>query len=163
MFVFFQRMEEMESYYPNYYANRKSQKRHLINNHTHHRHNLHNDKNHNNKLTIKKKKKHIDDENQALNTIKLEAKWSKQVIHYSKDTQMIYASISRNLQPILNASVRALIHRPTGDYISLELYDNGLNADRYANDGVYTRYFSNFNSNGVYFARVIIYTNFNLI
>lgn len=33
---------------------------------------------------------------------------------------------------------------------------SGLNADRYANDGVYTRYFSNFNENGVYSGRVTI-------
>lgn len=91
----------------------------------------------------------------APDTIKVEAKWSKVEIDYSEHTQTIYASVSKNLQPILNGSVRAIIYRPTGDYIPLELYDNGLNADRYANDGVYTRYFSNYNENGVYYARVI--------
>ncbi len=131
VFVYFQRLEEMQSYYPNYYSNRNSQKRRV--------------------------KKESENELNTHSSIKFDAKWSKKVIHYASDTQMIYASVSRNLQPVLNATVRAIIHRPTGDYITLELYDNGLNADRYAYDGVYTRYFSNFNANGVYFARVNIF------
>ena len=130
VFVFFQRFEELQSYYPNYYASKKFDKRE----------------------TKKRLKKNAVAA--AHDAIQFDAKWSRQSIYYPSDSQVVYASISRNLQPIINATVRAIIYRPTGDYISLELYDNGLNADRYANDGVYTRYFTNFNFDGVYFARV---------
>ena len=61
----------------------------------------------------------------GVDVVKLEAKWAKTEVDYPADTQILYASVSRNLQPILNASVRALVHRPSGDYISVELYDNG--------------------------------------
>ncbi len=127
VFVYFAKVREMNSYYPNYYSNRLAG------------------------LVQKRKKRSM----KSLDVVKVEAKWARATIEYPKNTQVIYASVSRNLQPILNASVRALIYRPSGDYISLELYDNGLNADRYADDGVYTRYFSNYNVDGVYFARVI--------
>jgi hypothetical protein len=90
------------------------------------------------------------------NEIRLEGKWKLDVVNYPKQTQqIIYASLSKGLKPILNASVKAFIYRPSGDVLSLELKDNGLNADRFKNDGIYTRQFSNFNLNGTYFARVI--------
>jgi len=40
-----------------------------------------------------------------------------------------------------------------------ELYDDGLHADRYKDDGIYTREFSNFNMNGQYYARVSFRSN----
>ncbi len=132
VFVYFSKVREMNSYYPNYYSNRLAS---------------HAQKRDTNFKRSKRSTKIID-------VIKLDAKWALSTVEYPKDTQIIYASVSKNLQPILNASVRAIIYRPKGDYISLELFDNGLNADRYADDGVYTRYFSNYNVDGIYFARV---------
>jgi hypothetical protein len=89
-------------------------------------------------------------------TIRLDAQWRRMTISYPQ-SQVIYASVSKGLKPILNASVRALIFRPGGDVLSLELHDNGLNADRFKHDGVYSRSFSNFDRNGVYHARVLIF------
>lgn len=91
--------------------------------------------------------------------LRIEAKW-----HWSKITwtasstpvQKIYVSLSKGLKPILNATVKAHIFRPSGDLIELMLYDNGLFADRFKNDGIYSRYFSSFNQDGNYFAIVII-------
>ena len=103
VFVYFKQPQAINSYYPNYYSNRIS---------------LIRQKNH------KRSKKSVDT-SKTIDTIKLDAKWSKTEVNNPADTQIIYASVSKNLQPILNASVRALIYRPTGDYISLELYDNG--------------------------------------
>jgi hypothetical protein len=89
-------------------------------------------------------------------SIRLEARWRRVTISYPQN-QIIYASVSKGLKPILNASVRALIFRPDGEVLRLELHDNGLNADRFKNDGVYSRQFSSFNTNGVYHARVYFY------
>jgi hypothetical protein len=88
--------------------------------------------------------------------IKVEATWSKEIIKYP-EMQAIYVSLSKNLKAIINASVRAVILRPSGDYVTVELYDNGNNADRFKDDGVYTRYFTNYNMNGIYSARVLNY------
>jgi hypothetical protein len=70
--------------------------------------------------------------------------------------QKLFVSLSKGLKPILNATVKAFIHRPSGDVIELNLYDNGLFADRFRNDGIYSRYFSNFNQDGNYFAIVSV-------
>jgi hypothetical protein len=86
-------------------------------------------------------------------SIRVDARWRRVTISYPQ-SQMIYASVSKGLKPILNASVRALIFRPGGDVITLELHDNGLNADRFKNDGIYSRQFSSFHLNGIYHARV---------
>jgi hypothetical protein len=82
-----------------------------------------------------------------------EGKWSKSVINFP-ETQVIFAKISRGLKPILNATVKAHIYRPTGDFISIELFDDGLYADRFKDDGIYSRYFTNFNMDGPYYAQV---------
>ncbi len=88
-------------------------------------------------------------------SISIDARWSKPTVYYP-ETQTIYASVSKDLQPILNASVTALILRPSGDYVSVQLFDNGLNMDRTANDGIYTRQFTSFTKNGIYLGRVIL-------
>ena len=85
------------------------------------------------------------------------------------EPQIIFAKISRGLKPILNATVKAHIYRPTGGIISIELFDDGLYADRFKDDGIYSRHFTNFNTDGEYFARVSLeyffykteYFNFN--
>lgn len=130
VFVLFERHHESMSYYPNYYSDRIIDKR-----------------------SLSKKKKFASNSKPKAGMIMIDARWSKEYINYP-DTQVIYASISKDLQPILNASVSASILRPSGDYVSVELYDDGLNSDRFANDGIYTRQFSKFDTNGVYFGRV---------
>lgn len=123
--IFFHQMDDDSSYYSNYY-----------------------DRDDNKKKRIKKQTLHNVQSN-----IKIDARWQRDVVNYPQ-RQIIYASLSRGLKPILNASVKAIIYRPSGDYISLELNDNGLGADRFKNDGIYTRYFSNFITDGLYYARV---------
>ena len=131
IFVFYQANEDAQTYYPNYYNNNNREfKKHR-----------------------RRKKKDIDLLETELDLIKVDAKWSNQVLEYPQ-SQVIFAAVSKDLKPIINASVKALIYRPSGDQITLELHDNGLNADRSANDGIYSRYFSNFNLNGHYFGRV---------
>lgn len=52
-------------------------------------------------------------------SVKIDARWSKEKIRYSKDTQTLYASISRGLKPIINATVKAFVFRPSGDYVEI--------------------------------------------
>ena len=68
--------------------------------------------------------------------------------------QVLYVAVSKGLKPILNATVKAYIHRPSDDIIELNLLDNGIFADRFKNDGIYSRYFTSFNLDGKYFAMV---------
>jgi hypothetical protein len=133
VFVLFQSNEASISLYPNYYSERIFERR-----------------------RSPKKKKFIPSNKPGF--ISIDSRWSKEIVSYP-DTQIIFASVSKDLQPILNATVNARILRPSGDYISLQLYDDGLNSDRIANDGIYTRQFSGFNLNGVYFARVKLIIN----
>ena len=136
VFVYFKMNED--NYYPNYYNN--------YNNHF--RGFLHNKR-------LKKRGEGLDGKKLEKSAIKIDARWAEKDLDYQQQRhQVIFASFSKDLNPILNASVKAVIYRPSGDSISLELHDNGLNADRSANDGIYSRYFSNFNINGNYFARV---------
>lgn len=85
--------------------------------------------------------------------IRIEAKWSKPILNFPTP-QHIHVSLSKGLKPILNATVQAVIYRPSGDYVTIKLHDNGLNADRFKDDGIYTRDFSNFDLNGTYYGRV---------
>jgi hypothetical protein len=92
-----------------------------------------------------------------IGTIKCEAKWSQRVVYYP-ETQKLFVKLSAGLRPILNATVAASIFRPSGDYQVLELNDNGLNADRYKDDGVYSAQFTSFSLNGSYHARIYVKT-----
>lgn len=125
-------------------------------------------------LSVLKSKKrryadHLDDEEDhehdrpisadfGASALRIEAKWQRTRVQWPSDAdttpQKLFVSLSKGLKPILNATVKAFIHRPSGDVIELNLYDNGLFADRFRNDGIYSRYFSNFNQDGNYFAIV---------
>ena len=98
-------------------------------------------------------KKRIKRQNTYINEIKAEAKWEHQVLD-TPSSQIIYLALSLGNKPILNAVVTAQIFRPSGDSITLNLLDNGINADRFKDDGVYSRFFSNFNMDGDYYAKV---------
>ncbi|CAF0782079.1 unnamed protein product [Brachionus calyciflorus] len=105
-----------------------------------------------------KKRRLRESESLLHNEIKVEAKWLQLVLN-EPSMQILFLSLSLGNKPIVNASVKATIYRPIGDSFNLQLYDDGLNADRFQNDGVYSRYFSNFNSDGKYFAKIEIATN----
>ena len=135
-YVFFYFFVDETSYYSNYYDRedfRRRRRRRNI---------LHGDQKENNEFS------------NFQSSIRVEAKWLKTIVYYPQ-TQAIYASVSKGLKPILNASVKVYIYRPSGgDVVSLELHDNGLNADRFKNDGIYSRQFSSFNADGLYHGRV---------
>ncbi|XP_006898445.1 PREDICTED: calcium-activated chloride channel regulator 1 [Elephantulus edwardii] len=67
---------------------------------------------------------------------------------------IVYASIRQGAKPILRASVTALIESVNGKTITLELLDNGAGADATKNDGVYSRYFTAYDTNGRYSLKV---------
>lgn len=105
---------------------------------------------------VKKKKLNknfIELKDRLNNVLQLEAKWSSNDIAYPK-VQTIYAKLSKNFRPILNAKVKAIISRPSGENITIRLYDDGLNSDRFKNDGIYSRNFINYNMDGIYSAQV---------
>ena len=101
----------------------------------------------------KRKDRNVTIESRLENLLLIDAKWAKAQLKYP-DEQVIYAKLSKNLMPILNATVRAIIYRPSGSSVTLELYDNGLGADRFKDDGIYSRNFLNYEMDGVYRSQV---------
>ncbi|ELV10231.1 Calcium-activated chloride channel regulator 1 [Tupaia chinensis] len=63
---------------------------------------------------------------------------------------VVYATIRQGASPILRAKVTALIESENGKTVTLELLDNGAGADATKNDGVYSRYFTAYDTNGRY-------------
>jgi hypothetical protein len=90
---------------------------------------------------------------------KVEASWKHSILSFPS-MQALYVSISKLSKPILNATVQAIILRPVGDPLILDLFDDGLFSDRFKNDGIYSRYFISYNSNGPYTAHVRIELRF---
>ncbi|XP_053549661.1 calcium-activated chloride channel regulator 1-like [Bombina bombina] len=80
--------------------------------------------------------------------------------HMNRDTNqypspmVVYASVSQGLLPVRGAKVTATIEPVTGSAVTLELLDNGAGADIVKNDGVYSRYFTEFTDNGRYNLKV---------
>ncbi|XP_008056510.1 calcium-activated chloride channel regulator 1 [Carlito syrichta] len=66
----------------------------------------------------------------------------------------VYANIRQGASPILRASVTALIESVNGKTVTLELLDNGAGADATKDDGVYSRYFTAYDTNGRYSVKV---------
>ena len=91
----------------------------------------------------------------------VEASWKHSILSYPS-MQAIYVSVKKAFRPILNATVQAIIYRPIGEPLILDLYDDGLFCDRFKNDGIYSRYFLAFNSNGPYTAQVSVFYFFCL-
>ncbi|XP_066232798.1 calcium-activated chloride channel regulator 1 [Saccopteryx leptura] len=67
---------------------------------------------------------------------------------------VVYAKIHQGALPILRASVTALIESTNGKTVTLELLDNGAGADATKDDGVYSRYFTAYDTNGRYSVKV---------
>ncbi|XP_069823730.1 calcium-activated chloride channel regulator 1-like [Dendropsophus ebraccatus] len=80
--------------------------------------------------------------------------------HMNKDTNdypnpmVIYASVSQGLMPVSGAKVTAIIESESGDSVITELLDTGAGADVAKNDGIYSRYFTSFTTNGKYSLKV---------
>uniref|UniRef100_A0A8C3X8X6 Calcium-activated chloride channel regulator 1 n=1 Tax=Catagonus wagneri TaxID=51154 RepID=A0A8C3X8X6_9CETA len=66
----------------------------------------------------------------------------------------VYAKIHQGTLPILRAEVTALIESENGKTVTLELLDNGAGADAIKGDGIYSRYFTAYDTNGRYSVKV---------
>ncbi|NP_001013220.1 chloride channel accessory 5 precursor [Rattus norvegicus] len=67
---------------------------------------------------------------------------------------IVYARVSQGFLPVLGANVTAVIESENGSRVTLELWDNGAGADTVKNDGIYTRYFTDYHGNGRYSLKV---------
>ncbi|XP_068950621.1 calcium-activated chloride channel regulator 1 [Petaurus breviceps papuanus] len=67
---------------------------------------------------------------------------------------IVYAEVRQGSLPIIGATVTALIESTDGTTVTLELLDNGSGADASKNDGVYSRYFRSYKTNGRYSLKV---------
>ncbi|XP_042548184.1 calcium-activated chloride channel regulator 1-like [Dipodomys spectabilis] len=82
------------------------------------------------------------------------------VAHMSRNTAqypspiIVYARVSQGFMPVLGVNVTAMIETEGGYQITLELWDNGAGADTIKNDGIYSRYFMEYNGNGRYSLKV---------
>ncbi|XP_075688311.1 calcium-activated chloride channel regulator 1-like [Rhinoderma darwinii] len=72
---------------------------------------------------------------------------------------VIYASVSQGLIPIIGAKVNAIIEPVSGPIVTLELLDNGAGPDILKNDGIYSKYFTQFSANGRYGLKVRVENN----
>ncbi|XP_044157856.1 calcium-activated chloride channel regulator 1-like [Bufo gargarizans] len=85
--------------------------------------------------------------------------------HMNQDTNqypnpmVIYASVSQGLMPVTGAKVTAMIEPVSGAIVTLELLDNGAGPDIIKNDGIYSRYFTQFSANGRYGLKVRVENN----
>uniref|UniRef100_A0A8C4NI12 Chloride channel accessory 1 n=1 Tax=Eptatretus burgeri TaxID=7764 RepID=A0A8C4NI12_EPTBU len=59
-----------------------------------------------------------------------------------------YATVRQKYRPVIGAKVLAQIEDEHGSVVSLELLDNGAGSDLLKDDGIYTRYFTNFSKTG---------------
>ncbi|XP_075837277.1 calcium-activated chloride channel regulator 3A-1-like [Microtus pennsylvanicus] len=80
--------------------------------------------------------------------------------HMSQDTarypspMIVYARVSQGFLPVLGANVMAIIEAEDGHQVTLKLWDNGAGADTLKNDGIYSRYFTEYHGNGRYSLKV---------
>ncbi|XP_022081155.1 epithelial chloride channel protein-like [Acanthaster planci] len=71
-----------------------------------------------------------------------------------------YAEVRQGFSPMIYANVTATIERPGGyDPVTVQLLDNGAGADITKNDGVYSRYFTEFTGIGYYGIRINVDNN----
>uniref|UniRef100_A0A673IIY9 Epithelial chloride channel protein-like n=1 Tax=Sinocyclocheilus rhinocerous TaxID=307959 RepID=A0A673IIY9_9TELE len=55
---------------------------------------------------------------------------------------IVFAEVSQNYRPVINAEVWATLESETGSVHTLQLLDNGAGADAFQGDGIYSRYFT---------------------
>ncbi|XP_039272202.2 calcium-activated chloride channel regulator 1-like isoform X1 [Styela clava] len=90
------------------------------------------------------------------NPVTVEAKILSSDVSQNK-AAVIIAEVFRNSLPVLGASVNATVVRPDGTTSDVILLDNGKGADFKRDDGVYSKYYSNFNSKGRYYVEVQVF------
>ncbi|XP_006898296.1 PREDICTED: calcium-activated chloride channel regulator 4-like [Elephantulus edwardii] len=76
---------------------------------------------------------------------------------------IVYAEVQQGFLPVLGATVTAFIESKSGTTNTLELLDNGAGADSFKNDGVYSRYFTNYTENGRYSLKVRVQGGTNTV
>ncbi|XP_039272205.2 calcium-activated chloride channel regulator 1-like [Styela clava] len=67
---------------------------------------------------------------------------------------VVYAKVTQGYKPILGAIVEATVSRPSGGPVVINLYDNGAGADINSNDGIYSKYFTEYSGRGNYAVKV---------
>uniref|UniRef100_T1II73 VWFA domain-containing protein n=1 Tax=Strigamia maritima TaxID=126957 RepID=T1II73_STRMM len=84
--------------------------------------------------------------------IRIKAWISDVQFNYLQDASeaKIFAEVKKKYTPILGATVLAMVERPTGDQVEVELHDEGAGADIKKNDGIYSAYFTQFKGSGRY-------------
>uniref|UniRef100_A0A8C9BZS8 Uncharacterized protein n=1 Tax=Phocoena sinus TaxID=42100 RepID=A0A8C9BZS8_PHOSS len=63
---------------------------------------------------------------------------------------IVYAQVSQGFLPVLGINVTAIIETEDGHQVTLELWDNGAGTDTVKNDGIYSRYFTDYHGSGRY-------------
>ncbi|KAM8951560.1 calcium-activated chloride channel regulator 1-like [Lycaon pictus] len=81
------------------------------------------------------------------------AHMSQSTTHYPSP-MIVYAQVSQGFLPVLGINVTAIIETEDGHQVILELWDNGAGADTVKNDGIYSRYFTDYHGNGRYSLKV---------
>ncbi|XP_069334263.1 calcium-activated chloride channel regulator 1-like [Eulemur rufifrons] len=81
------------------------------------------------------------------------AHMSQNTAHYPSP-MIVYARVSQGFLPVLGSNVTAIIETEDGHQVTLELWDNGAGADTVKNDGIYSRYFTEYHGNGRYSLKV---------
>ncbi|KAM5148090.1 calcium-activated chloride channel regulator 1-like [Mantella aurantiaca] len=67
---------------------------------------------------------------------------------------VVYAFVSQGLMSVTGAKVIAIIEPENEKPVTLELFDSGTGPDAIKNDGIYSRYFTSFITNGKYTLKV---------
>ncbi|XP_050392745.1 calcium-activated chloride channel regulator 4A [Patella vulgata] len=67
---------------------------------------------------------------------------------------IIHAEVTKGSLPVTGMTVTATIDRPFTDPVSIQLLDNGAGADINKNDGVYSRYFTQYSNTGIYSVKI---------
>ncbi|XP_032152254.1 calcium-activated chloride channel regulator 1-like isoform X2 [Sapajus apella] len=81
------------------------------------------------------------------------AHMNRNTAHYPSP-MIVYARVSQGFLPVLGINVTAIIENEDGRQVTLELWDNGAGADTVKNDGIYSRYFTDYHRNGRYSLKV---------
>ncbi|KFO28029.1 Epithelial chloride channel protein [Fukomys damarensis] len=81
------------------------------------------------------------------------AHMSQNTADYSRPV-IVYARVSQGFLPVLGVNVTAIIESEDGNQVIMELWDNGVGADTVKNDGIYSRYFTDYHGNGRYSLKV---------
>ncbi|XP_011353888.1 calcium-activated chloride channel regulator 1 [Pteropus vampyrus] len=89
----------------------------------------------------------------TLPPVTVTSKMTKDTVKFPSP-MVVYAKIHQGALPILRASVTALIESVNGKTFTLVLLDNGAGADATKDDGIYSRYFTAYDTNGRYSVKV---------